>query len=299
MRATIASAPAAAAAATTIHVVRLDSARTGGCLLRLLRWAFVDHHELLRRQRDGGGGSIAVATVPRRGQRPIDRGLVERSVDCLAARVLCARVRRRLRAGPRPRGLEARAGGERLERARQLDDVPVAFGGLARDRLVDDGREQRALGARVLLERLRRARRDLHDQRRVVLAIERKATRERLVEDGAERIHVAARIDVLRANDLLGRHVVRRADRHAALGEAVALGEIEDLRDTEVEHLCERSTAVVRVAHEEVVGLEVAVDHARAVRGAHALHRREEDLRNLGDLEASVVHDRAQGAPDE
>ena len=80
-----------------------------------------------------------------------------------------------------------------------------------------------------------------------------------------------AMVDVLRAADLLGRHVARRAEhreRHRHLVRlTVTVGErlVVDLRDAEVDHL--HQDAVVRPLYEEHVRrLEVAVDDAVDVR---------------------------------
>ena len=79
-----------------------------------------------------------------------------------------------------------------------------------------------------------------------VLRLERDAAREQLVEDDADRVEVAARVERL-APALLGRHVLGRADdeaRASSSGRAdvarlagAYARELGDLRDAEVAHL--------------------------------------------------------------
>ena len=88
-----------------------------------------------------------------------------------------------------------------------------------------------------------------------------------LVHDRAERVDVAARVGGA-TGGLLGRHVLGRAHRHAGAGQpALARGlGLGRLRDAEVEHLDDVGGAVAR-DQEDVLGLEIAVDDALAVRG--------------------------------
>ena len=81
----------------------------------------------------------------------------------------------------------------------------------AHDRRAEPGRE---LGT-TLVERLRFGLGDLDDQLAEALRAERQAAAERVIEDDAERVHVAARVDRTRGADLLRRHVVDRADQRA------------------------------------------------------------------------------------
>ena len=67
---------------------------------------------------------------------------------------------------------------------------------------------------------------------------------------------------------LLGRHELRRAEDHALLGEHDRAGPhlaLGDLGEAEVEHLGEVLQPALG-AEKDVLGLEVAVDDARAVR---------------------------------
>ena len=76
---------------------------------------------------------------------------------------------------------------------------------------------------------------DLRDDRARV-AVVRRATREQLVEDDAERPEIGAVIDLRRRADLLRRHVVDGSEDGVGRGEAArAVGDV--LRDAEVEDL--------------------------------------------------------------
>ena len=147
-------------------------------------------------------------------------------------------------------------------------DDPLEAGG---DRLVRDGEIRR-----IFLED-----RGHRLARRV--GVERALAREHLVEDGAEREDVRARVGGL-ALDLLGRHVADRAHDHAGLGargrrqvglRSRALVDLRELGEAEVEDL---DAAFVR--DEEVLGLQVPVDDPLVVRGGEA----------VGDLQGVVDH---------
>ena len=88
---------------------------------------------------------------------------------------------------------------------------------------------------------------------------ERRLAQQHLVEHAAEREDIAARVYRPLAHRLLGAHVVRRAERHAGLGHAGAAGARRGQRDPEVRH---QRRALVQ---QDVLGLDVAVDHAVAV----------------------------------
>src|SRR5262249_53876263 len=85
-----------------------------------------------------------------------------------------------------------------------------------------------------------------------------------LVEDHAERVDVRPRVDVRLAPYLLGRHVERRSDGRAFLGDAERPRELAvELRDAEIEDLHER--LAVALDDEEVLGFEISVDDAPLV----------------------------------
>ena len=106
----------------------------------------------------------------------------------------------------------------------------------------------------------------LEGERRRRRRLEGRVAGEHLVENHAEAVDVGARIDVV-VGALLGRHVARRADQRAGLGERVerARGVLLQLGDAEVQHLDEQRVVVV-AREDDVRGLEVAVDDAAAVR---------------------------------
>ena len=83
---------------------------------------------------------------------------------------------------------------------------------------------------------------------------------EHLVDHGAERVDVAARIERAVAGGLFRAHVLRCAEGEARLREAVPSGLLHGERDAEVR---EHRFAVLQ---HDVLGLDVAVDHPLAVR---------------------------------
>ena len=104
-----------------------------------------------------------------------------------------------------------------------------------------------------------------------VARFERRAPHEHLVDNRAERPDVGAGVDLGRREDLLGRHVLRRAEDDARLRcpRRSVLGDVP-LRDPEVEDLDE-VRAVGAPGDEEVRRLEVAMHDAARVRLGDAL----------------------------
>ena len=111
---------------------------------------------------------------------------------------------------------------------------------------------------------------------------ERDAPREQVVERRAESVDVRASVGRALVRDLLGRHVERRADHDARLGQALAR---LVAREAEVG---EHGRAVL-AADEDVRGLDVAVEDPRRVDVVEAAR----DL--LGDLEGAPPRDLAPG----
>ena len=110
-------------------------------------------------------------------------------------------------------------------------------------------------------------------------APERGPPRQHLVQDHAEREDVGALVDVgVIPGRLLRRHVLRRAEQRAVLG--LDRQRAGDLRDAEVEQLGDLDHAAVDLGRdqEDVSRLEIAMDHAGAVRG--------------GQPRADLAHDR-------
>ncbi len=106
--------------------------------------------------------------------------------------------------------------------------------------------------------------------------------RRQLVEDDADRVEIAAVIE-LGAAGLLGRHVLGRAADEAGAGErgALVVGAVDDLGDAEVEHLDEVGL-VAPLLHHDVLGLEIAVDDAGAVRVGERREHLGDDAHHAG-----------------
>jgi hypothetical protein len=99
------------------------------------------------------------------------------------------------------------------------------------------------------------------------LRIERRLPREQFVEQHAQRIDVAARIDIERVKlRLLRTHVGRRSDelRERREHRRVRQPPLRRLRDPEIDHLRHRHIVVLR--HQNIRRFDVAVDHALLVR---------------------------------
>src|SRR5205823_10539538 len=107
----------------------------------------------------------------------------------------------------------------------------------------------------------------------------------RLERDDRRRPKIRPKIDVLRADELLGRHVIRRADHRARLGFLVELLDGRALRDAEIEQLAEQ-LAAARVAQVDVVRLDVAMDDAALVRARERSTELRDDLRRVLDGDA-------------
>ncbi len=129
----------------------------------------------------------------------------------------------------------------------------------------------------------------LADQLADRFAVEGQLAGQRLPGEDPQRILIAAAVHRLPL-DLLRRHVARRADRRARLGERHAP---EGARDAEVAH-----QRPPRVLDHHVGGLHVAVDDALAMRvvqrAPHLLH----DTQDLGERQATaLVDDLLERAP--
>jgi hypothetical protein len=114
--------------------------------------------------------------------------------------------------------------------------------------------------------------------------------REHLVQDHAEGEDVAAHVDRRHvAARLLRAHVRDGAADHALMGERAVLGVLGGQpREAEVEDLHHRrrgfGVALLGRRHDDVQGLQVAVDHAALVRVVHSVGDRAEHLEPLRDL---------------
>ena len=175
----------------------------------------------------------------------------------------------------------------------------IALGRILREALEDDvldpARERRVERARPRRRLLNVLSRDLVP----VFALERQHARGGLEERDAERIDVGASIERLPAR-LLGGEVLRRADHHVRAGLLRVAGECA--RDAEVGH-----DRVAVIVVQNVVGLDVAVDHALAMRegerGGH-IHphaneqhfgERPHDPKPIVEPGGEIVHDEVDG----
>ena len=120
-----------------------------------------------------------------------------------------------------------------------------------------------------------------------------RAPGDHLVEHDADGVEVRARIDLVRAARLLGRHVLGRAHHDPGDGE-VLLPRVEAPRlgDPEVDELEDRPAAGER--HEDVLGLEIAVDDAERVRRLERLEDLHRVLARRAHRELSLAVDDAR-----
>ena len=226
-------------------------------------------------RRDDGAAAVpldARAERLRRVRDPVDeRGAARREGRRFIERADVGRARRRddahepplRRREPAPgrdrTAATVAARAERGERVRDRAPVRRATGWLLRQHARDQRGERRGRLRRDLGERRRLRDEDLRDDGAHVVGGERRLAREAPEEDAAEREHVGARVDVLLAARLLGRHVPGRADRDAGRRE-LGLGAP---RDAEVDDL---HAAHVALDEQDVPRLEVAVHDAVRVR---------------------------------
>ena len=170
-----------------------------------------------------------------------------------------------------------------IELARRLVAVGRVLGERLAHQRLDVGRH-RVVEAR---QRLGLLREDALGRLRHRRAGERRASGEHLVEHRPEREQIGAMVD-LAAAQLLGRHVVQRAQHHPGHGEPERLRVIgrrrrEELGQPEVEHLDS-----LPPGEHHVRALDVAVHDAAAVRvveGVGHLHR---DLERVGHLDRTT-----------
>ena len=154
----------------------------------------------------------------------------------------------------------------------------VAARGTLLERSRDDDLEVPGQPRVLAAERRGLRREHLAEQARDAWARERRLERQRLVERRAERVDVGAAVDgAVRAADLLGRHVRRRAH-----GTPVRVMRVSSLAASPWTRPKSSTTARPPASSITFAGLHVAVDEPRLVRGVE----RERDL--LGDGEPAV-----------
>ena len=119
----------------------------------------------------------------------------------------------------------------------------------------------------------------IHADARERVLLDGRVAGEQFVEQHAEGVDVAARVDVQRGQlRLLGRHVERRADHLLELRIDRLLDEppLRRLRHAEINHLRHRLPVVDR--HEDVRRLEIAMDDSFLMRVLHRLADGDEQL---------------------
>ena len=117
-----------------------------------------------------------------------------------------------------------------------------------------------------------------------------------LVDDGPQGEDVGASVELgVPPGGLLGGHVLRRSHEDRVLG-AQRVG-AADLGDAEVEHLHPGGGVLLGAAEEDVVGLEVAVDDAGAVRGLERRAHLAGDGQRLVERDPALGEASGQGLP--
>ena len=111
----------------------------------------------------------------------------------------------------------------------------------------------------------------------------RRVADQHLVCHRAQRIHVGARVDQSVTRRLLGPHVLRRADRHARCRDPRAAGVRDCQCDAEV------GNQRLPLVQQDVLGLEIAVDHAVPVRVVQCAAYRDRDANCLVDRQLSLA----------
>ena len=128
------------------------------------------------------------------------------------------------------------------------------------------------------------------------LLVERGIAGEQFVQQHAQRIHVAAGVDVqLVPLGLLGAHVLDRADNLPQAGEHRLLGQLTSggFGHTEINDLGYRAAVVQR--DQDVTRLDVAVDDALLMRVLHGLADGDEQLQSLAGRQVLLVTELRDG----
>ena len=206
--------------------------------------------------------SAAITTAPPASTAPTRRRRERRAPPAAPAAPLATADRRRHRTPARRRRRP-------LERLSKLRGRSPAVGGHGRERLRDrgvDGFGHRRPPAPDPRDRIRQP---LHQDRLHRRPGVRLLAGQHLEQHGAEAVDVGPGVERAVAAGLLGAHVGRRPDAHAGLGELVlVLGRAERAGDAEV-----GDEGVAVAGEEQVLGLDVAVDHAVLVGVVQRLRR--------------------------
>ena len=192
-------------------------------------------------------------------------------------------------------GAHVAAGEPGLDLARDLFGAAVAGGAVALERVLGDGGQLRRRVFEQRADARDRLGDDLGDDRVRRLAVEGRAAGEDLEEDGAEAPDIAALVDLLElALRLLRAHVRGRSERVAGqrrVGRAHQLRLARDFLSADVLLAAGFGEAPVEhhrlaeLADHDVLGLQVPVDHAAAVRvgdGVADVGEVREELEPLG-----------------
>jgi hypothetical protein len=190
-------------------------------------------------------------------------------------------------------------GGQGSKSLRQGSDVIIAFVAPLLQATHDDPLERlRDVGTK-LSDRLGLGGLDQVEELVERVGRERRARREQLVEDGAERPDVGAVVDVSSRPHLLRRHVLRRPHddvRRLEVGVRPARGLSHDLRDAKIEDL-DHGQPAGPVGEKQVRWLQVAVHDAGAMGLGEGDASLEHELHGRVDRDGPAVQEAAQVRP--
>ena len=138
----------------------------------------------------------------------------------------------------------------------------------------------------------RRRRLDLHPHHHHrIVVLERHATDDHLEQHRRERVEVRAPID-RPAERLLRRHVRGRSEHHAHVGELAAaeqhLGIADELDEAKVDDL--RALPAAHLDEHDVIGLEIAMDDAVAVRVRDSIEQLARDRERAPHADRALLH---------
>ena len=240
-----------------------DAERPAGLRVAMGRGTQCDHHQRAETQRGGGkrGAPTQEAT------KAIDDSAIP-SENRLVAQV------------------PAQVGGELARRG-------VALFGRSRRRLAQDVVRIPAQAAVVAARRPRHFGRD-PDHRlaeRFAAHVDRQVSGEHLVGDDAERVHIAAHIP----GTAVAQHPLRRAVRQRAGEPGRFLADVACVRHAEVEKL--RARLRIGLDDEDVLGLEIAMQHATLVRMIEGVGDAREQRQPVPPRGPAVKHVREQRHP--